>query len=826
MEQEDSIDEPPAESISEEEKKIEIDDEDGDESTHGSVEGGEEEEQVESSDDDDDDDDDDDNEAGSSANNQSDDGDGISDYERLRLERIKRNQARLLELGLVDPTAKKKKKIIRRKSTSTKNQQTLEPTRQQSKRQVKVDAHQTSASALSTAIKRGMWRCGDCQGCQTVEDCQTCVFCAERREATTKHTRRCLFKQCWRRNKKDNSNAAATGEDTVSEGNLEKQEEDKKEKSEEDKKEEPVIEKRITRRQEQQQQQTDQEGTEPNSDSDGSVSEETDPLSQSCDICKEPNHLIRCHKCKQGYHSNCHVPKIKFLPLPTEEWLCMDCHPRSGKSLGKGRLWAILAAASTANSNAEIVNIENTSQLVKVKIPDPLPFCLTCHTACSPVPGDLPSTQCKACDKYYHLPCHDPPLEGKPKGRAAWTWKCTTCKDANRDILEHHKREPPKPQEAVPRKKKPKQSTKKFKLFQGEHDDDCFICDNGGELVCCDFCEKVFHMACHIPPLPTLPADDSYWKCCECSASEQKEMRRCGDCPACWADDCGTCKHCLDMPKFGENGTLNKECVRRDCPNKSYAETYVPGKVPGEITRDEIMGTSDTKRKKRKLEETVPKERVITQSDDSDDDFANEDAPVIVKLLIPKLMDSVSFQARKIIKHARRNMKDSKTQDKACELLRKLATSPDSVGKLVLLGCVEFLNEIMTRHVDKSIVQAEACAAIAEMAWVEPIMAVKIAHVGLVQRIIHCMDVFPVHSKVQQMGCGAFRALSYDGSKIVVINNTYGLAPALKAIKRNPRKLAVQKEACCKFLVHSIIVLNALPFPISQKNLLCYSLHS
>ena len=777
--------ESPAESGSEEEKKVEKEDDD-DENMHGSEEDGEEDQSS--------DDDDNDDEADTIANNESDNGDGISDYERLRLERIKRNQARLLELGLVDPTAKKKKKIVRRKSTSG-SQQTLEPTRQQSKRQVKADAAQ---SANAIAMKRGTWRCGDCEGCKTVEDCQTCVFCVERREATTKHTRRCLFKQCWRRNEKDNSAtaAASAGDNTIMEGNEEKQEEDKKEKP-------PVIEKRITRRQEQQQQTEQGELAEANSDSDVSV-EDTAPLNQHCDICKEPNHLIRCHKCKQGYHSNCHVPKIKFLPLPTEEWLCMDCHPRSGKSLGKGRLWAMLPAERSAGSNidnSQTTNIQGGPQLVKVKILDPLPFCITCHLACSSASGDLPSVQCKACDKYYHLPCHDPPLDGKPKGRATWTWKCTTCLDANRDILEHHKREAPKPQEAVPKKKKPRQSTKKFKLFQGEHDDDCYICINGGELVCCDFCEKVFHMACHIPPLPTLPADDSYWKCCECSASEQKEMRRCGDCPACWADDCGTCKHCLDMPTFGGKGTLNKECVKRDCPNKSYAETYVPGRVPGEITREEIMGTFNTKRNKRKLEETLPKERVITQSDDSDDDSADEDAPVIVKLQIPKLMDSVSFQARKIIKHARRNMKDSKIQDKACELLRKLATSPDSVGKLVLLGCVEFLNDVMSRHIDKSIVQAEACAAIAEIAWVEPIMALKIAHVGLVQRIIHCMDVFPVHSKVQQMGCGAFRALSYDGSKIVVINNTYGLAPALKAIKKNPRKLAVQKEACCKLLV-------------------------
>lgn len=44
----------------------------------------------------------------------------------------------------------------------------------------------------------------------------------------------------------------------------------------------------------------------------------------------------------------------------------------------------------------------------------------------------------------------------------------------------------------------------------GGKDDDpnedwCAVCNNGGELLCCDRCPKVFHITCHIPTLKCSP---------------------------------------------------------------------------------------------------------------------------------------------------------------------------------------------------------------------------------------------------------------------------------------------------------------------------------
>lgn len=44
---------------------------------------------------------------------------------------------------------------------------------------------------------------------------------------------------------------------------------------------------------------------------------------------------------------------------------------------------------------------------------------------------------------------------------------------------------------------------------EGKEDDPnedwCAVCQNGGELLCCDRCPKVFHITCHIPTLRSSP---------------------------------------------------------------------------------------------------------------------------------------------------------------------------------------------------------------------------------------------------------------------------------------------------------------------------------
>uniref|UniRef100_A0A8C9RET4 RING-type E3 ubiquitin transferase n=1 Tax=Scleropages formosus TaxID=113540 RepID=A0A8C9RET4_SCLFO len=54
------------------------------------------------------------------------------------------------------------------------------------------------------------------------------------------------------------------------------------------------------------------------------------------------------------------------------------------------------------------------------------------------------------------------------------------------------------------------------------NEDWCAVCQNGGELLCCDKCPKVFHLSCHIPMLLGSPSGE--WFCSFCRDLTNPEM--------------------------------------------------------------------------------------------------------------------------------------------------------------------------------------------------------------------------------------------------------------------------------------------------------------
>ena len=340
-------------------------------------------------------------------------------------------------------------------------------------------------------------------------------------------------------------------------------------------------------------------------------------------------------------------------------------------------------------------------------------------------------------------------------------------------------------------------------------------------------------MQCHIPPLPFLPDENLLWKCCECSAVERTKKSRCGECKACLRKPCGKCAHCL-------NGRTKKVCIKKVCPYPRFAppasSTSIPGliniRVPlegdDEDEQESPIKSGGKKRgrepandsagpggKKKKRKDEYDSDSDVDMEDESEDEWGG--GPITFKLKLNSLksafMDPESVKIRKIINSARRNAKDCKACDKACEHLRKHLSSTDNLEKIILWRGIEMICDAMREHPEKTIVQAEACCTLAEMIWLDPTISTKLAHEGAIELIATCMNRFTTNLKVQQMGCGAFRALTYDEASVPFIKDADGLATVLSSMKANPSKLLVQREACYflqNMLVHENETANAI----------------
>ncbi|XP_039336352.2 autoimmune regulator [Saimiri boliviensis] len=56
-----------------------------------------------------------------------------------------------------------------------------------------------------------------------------------------------------------------------------------------------------------------------------------------------------------------------------------------------------------------------------------------------------------------------------------------------------------------------------------KNEDECAVCRDGGELLCCDGCPRAFHLACLSPPLRDIPSGT--WRCSSCLQATVPVMR-------------------------------------------------------------------------------------------------------------------------------------------------------------------------------------------------------------------------------------------------------------------------------------------------------------
>eukprot|EP00300_Choanocystis_sp_HF-7_P001555 c11254_g1_i2.p1 GENE.c11254_g1_i2~~c11254_g1_i2.p1 ORF type:complete len:445 (+),score=75.54 c11254_g1_i2:1-1335(+) len=65
-----------------------------------------------------------------------------------------------------------------------------------------------------------------------------------------------------------------------------------------------------------------------------------------------------------------------------------------------------------------------------------------------------------------------------------------------------------------------------IKRFLDDHDSLCFVCNEGGRLLCCDDCPRAFHLDCVRPRVDQVPEGE--WCCAVCSSDQERapELRK------------------------------------------------------------------------------------------------------------------------------------------------------------------------------------------------------------------------------------------------------------------------------------------------------------
>ncbi|NWS65846.1 TRI66 protein, partial [Crotophaga sulcirostris] len=84
-----------------------------------------------------------------------------------------------------------------------------------------------------------------------------------------------------------------------------------------------------------------------------------------------------------------------------------------------------------------------------------------------------------------------------------------------------------------------------------ENEDFCAVCLNGGELLCCDHCPKVFHLSCHVPALLSFPVGE--WVCTLCRNLVKPEVEY----------DCENTRYShSNNPQYGLDDYDQKKCEK------------------------------------------------------------------------------------------------------------------------------------------------------------------------------------------------------------------------------------------------------------------------
>ncbi|XP_048850145.1 PHD finger protein 1-like isoform X1 [Brienomyrus brachyistius] len=144
-----------------------------------------------------------------------------------------------------------------------------------------------------------------------------------------------------------------------------------------------------------------------------------------CCVCdapplKEP--LVNCHKCRHGYHPQCHVPSIE-VEADCSTWICRQC---------------VFAVATKRGGAMKRGRFARLMQIMKLRLPYQLseldwdPQHLTnqqqCYCYCAgPGEWNLKMLQCGGCGQWFHEACMQCLTKPLLYGDRFYQFECSVC---------------------------------------------------------------------------------------------------------------------------------------------------------------------------------------------------------------------------------------------------------------------------------------------------------------------------------------------------------------------------------------------------------------
>lgn len=104
---------------------------------------------------------------------------------------------------------------------------------------------------------------------------------------------------------------------------------------------------------------------------------------------------------------------------------------------------------------------------------------------------------------------------------------------------------------------------------------------------------------------------------------------------------------------------------------------------------------------------------------------------------------------KQLIFRAQQRCRDAKVQRTTFAKLRKLIESEDEAAAIVNCGGIGMLSNAMIIHSEKPLVQAEAVATLAELAWADSSLCGKTVKAGCISIVLAAMERHYAHATLQ-----------------------------------------------------------------------------